>query len=83
VNVCVGGTLWSPVCVVWFGAGIMQCLVYNTADCSVTICIHLEKQMKLLEIFYYLLIRHKDHDISALHLITVTLSDTRLQLRRG
>jgi len=33
--VCVGGTLWSPVCVVWFGAGIMLCLVYHTANCSV------------------------------------------------
>lgn len=71
------------MCVVWFGAGIMLCLVYNTAVCSFTICIHLEKQMKLFYIFYYLLSRHKDHDISALHLITVALSDTRLQLRRG
>lgn len=47
MNVRVGGTLWSPMCVVWFGAGIMLCLVYHTADSSVTVYILLEKQIKL------------------------------------
>jgi len=41
------GVLCVCVCVFWFGAGIMLCLVYHTADCSVTVYIHLEKQMKL------------------------------------